>query len=576
MKSFFKLVSAVITAFLLLFFLLLIIIAVSMPGEPDIKDHSYLVINYTDELLEYAPTIGIEDKLLGDAPETLQRILSNLEKTAVDERIDGVILSISGTGGGYAMLEEIRGAISNCRAAGKKVFAYGTAMSRKSIFLAAACDSIFMPPTGYFSFKGLAQESFYIKGMLEKIGIKANLHKIKDYKTAAEMIQEEKMTSQAREMSEWMLDELWNLVIPALTKERNLSEKDLIDAMQQAVFSVQGAQAVGLIDNVLYWEQLENRLKQPDEDKLRLVSQSAYAKVDPDDLDLDGDQKIAVVHAQGFIGGSKSGVNPLLGPMMGSSSVISDLRKAQFDDDIAAVVFRVNSGGGDHLTSDLIGHQIEILAKKKPVVVSMVDVAASGGYSISYRANKIVANTMTVTGSIGSILGTFNIRKLYHKLGITKDIITKGSDVMLNTDYRDFTRSEWKSLTDQHWDSFNDWLRDVAEHRGFTFEEAEKLAHGRVWSGRQAKANGLIDEVGGLDKAIEVAKSLAEIPVEEKVTLIHYPKEKTLPEMILSSENSSAGILNWVLYRYFQYEIPKTLRYLENAEILWWEGNVLN
>jgi protease-4 len=576
MKSFFTLVLAILTTFLILILLFVIILAVSTSDTPSIKKHSFLVINIDGGLPEYAEPEDLQSKIMGESPESLQRILSNLEKAKVDERIDGVIFRIHGDGLGYAMMEEIRAAIDSCQNAGKTIYAYATSMSRNSMYLAAACDSIFMPPAGYFSFHGFASEKFYIKNALKKIGVKFNLHKIKEYKTAAEIIQEEKMTDENREMTGWILDEIWENYLTQVATDRNLSAEALIKNMEKGSLLVAEALTEKLIDDIRYWDDFVDSLKQPDDKKLRQVSQASYSAVDPDELNLTGDKKIAVIHAQGTIGGRKSGLNPLLGQMMGYESVAANLRAAQQDEDVAAVVFRVNSGGGDHLTSDLISHQVELLAQKKPVVISMVDVAASGGYSISYRGTKLVANENTVTGSIGSITATVNMKELYHKLGITKDYVTKGPNALYGSDYVDFTDTQWQHFTENHWQSYNAWVEDIAKFRKISVEALDRLARGRVWTGEQAKANGLIDEIGGLERAIQIAKELAEIPATEKVTQEHYPKAISLPEMIFSGNVTQADLINGMLYYYFQVEIPRTLRFLTHSRLMILEPAIIN
>jgi protease-4 len=191
----------------------------------------------------------------------------------------------------------------------------------------------------------------------------------------------------------------------------------------------------------------------------------------------------------------------------------------------------------------------------------MVDVAASGGYAISYHASKIVANPMTITGSIGSISGKFNTRGMYNKVGITFDSVTKGPNALMWSDHTDFTTEQRKRFVDDHWRGFNRWLEDVAEYRGMTFEDAEKLAHGRVWTGRQAKENGLIDEVGGLDRAIELAKEEAGIEVTEEVTIVDYPEEKGLIESIMGSDDPVAAAFRWALYRFIHEDLEESYRY---------------
>ncbi len=238
--------------------------------------------------------------------------------------------------------------------------------------------------------------------------------------------------------------------------------------------------------------------------------------------------------------------------------MIADLRKALLDEDVEAIVFRIDSGGGDALTSDLIGHQVEVVSQTKPIVASMVNVAASGGYHIAYRANKIVADPMTVTGSIGSISAKFNMAGFYDKLGMSFDVVTKGPNALFYSSTRDFTDEEWERFKENHWAGFNAWLADVADHRGMTFEEAEKLAHGRVWTGRQALDNGLVDELGDLDRAIEVAKELAGIPADERAKLAHYPKKKSLMELIFAKDSDRAALARWTAYQLMRQELADT------------------
>jgi protease-4 len=331
--------------------------------------------------------------------------------------------------------------------------------------------------------------------------------------------------------------------------------------MNHALFQPDEAQEAGLIDRVLYWDELAEMLKGEDDEKLRTVYQSRYAEEEAKDLGLKGKKTIAVVHAQGMIGGRSSRIDPMLGIMMGHESVNAELRRVRKDDDVAAVIFRVDSPGGEGLTSDLISRGVETVKAEKPIVASMVNVAASGGYMVSYRASKIVADQMTLTGSIGSISAKFNNSGLYDKIGFSHDYVEKGPKALMWSSLRDFTDEERERFESDHWKGFNWWLADVAEERGMTFEEAEALAHGRVWTGRQAKENGLIDDVGGLDRAIEMAKELAGIPADEQVTVVHYPKKKELLELILGGGDLTA-VANYVLYRFIHDDLAETWKTL--------------
>lgn len=533
--------------------------ACAVGKKPKIKNHSWLVVEIYGGLLEYDPPGGIMSEIAGGDTETLQRILSNLRKAQVDDRIEGVILRTSyGTSVGAAQTEEIRDAIKRVREAGKKVYGYAEAFSAKELVLMAACDEVFSPPTAFIDFHGLSFGSVHVKQALEKLGIKPNLHKIKDYKSAAELVTREDMSDAARENLEWLVDDFWEMLVTTLATDRGLERQKIDELMEHALFTADEALEAGMIDRVMYWDDIETMLKRENDDKLRTVSQARYAQVNPSKVGLRGKKKIAVIHAQGTITGRKSGVNPLLGVTMGHESIVAELRRARESDRVAAVVFRVDSPGGVALDSDLMGHEVELTTKVKPVVVSMVDVAASGGYHISYRASKIVADRMTVTGSIGSISGKFNMRGFYDKLGITHDRVTRGPMARINSDLRDFTAAERARFEENHWDGFNQWLQDVAEHRGMSFEEAEKLAHGRVWTGRQAQANGLVDEIGDLEHAIGLAKQLAEIPDDEQVTVAHYPKKKSLIQSLLAGEGDATTVARWVVYRFIREDVAGT------------------
>ena len=543
------------------------IIAAKSSQKPKIKDHSYLVIDIYGQITEYCPPSTFIGEIMGGSPETLTRILCNLKKVSVDDRIDGVILKISSSNSaGYAYLEEIRGAVKKVQAAGKKVYCFTDSMNRKAYYLAAACDSIFMAPGGGVSFTGMAVRTEHYKNTLEKLDIKLNIHQIKEYKSAAELLTRENMSPESRENKKWMLDDIWDSYADALEEDRGISRERLIEIMEYALFTPDEALSWGLADQLLYWSEVEDRLKGENDEKLKTVGQCTYAKIKAGKLGLKGKKKIAIIHAQGTIGGRKNKIDPLFGIMMGHESIVRELKRARKDEDIAAVVFRVDSPGGSGLASDLIAYEVGRMADEKPIVVSMVHLAASGGYYIAYKANKIVADPMTITGSIGSLSMKFNMKGFYNKLGITQDAETLGPNALLWSEYRDFTDKEWERFTENHWTGFNDWLGDVAKHRGMTFEEAKALAYGRVWTGRQAVDNGLIDDIGGLDRAVEIAKELAEIPADEKVTCVHYPKKKEFFEMLMGGGGFTVAA-QYVLYRYIHEDLAETWNMLTNEQM---------
>ena len=556
MKAFLRSFCASFLALIVMLAVLIGALGAKDTFKPGIEDHSFLVVDIYGEILEYSPPADVVSEILGGEVETLQRILDNLEKAAVDDRIDGVImkLSASNTAGG-AMLQEIRDAVQRVRHAGKPVYAFADYLNRKTYYLAAACDSIYMPPSAYFFFTGLGATSTHLKNTMEKLGIKPNVHQLREYKSAAELVTREDLSDEAKENIQWLLEEFWDMFVDAVVADRGLTEAKITELMDHAFFLPREAQSAGLIDGVLYWDELEKRLKREDDDHLRTVSQSRYADVDPAKVGLKGDTRIAVIHAQGAIGGRKSRIDPAFGLVMGHESLAADLRRVTEDEDVKAVILRVDSPGGESLTSDLISRAVEMTAAEKPVIVSMVDVAASGGYTIAYRGSHIVANPMTQTGSIGSISGKLNIKKFHEKLGITHDSVTKGPKSLLFSPYRDFDDDEWKRLQETNVADYMAWIQDIAEHRDLSLEALDTLCYGRVWSGRQAATNGLIDEVGDLNRAVSIAKELLEIPTKEYVTLEHYPRKKGLLELLTESEDTFADAVSWVIYRFIRDDV---------------------
>ena len=525
-----------------------------------IEADSWLVVELNDALPEYDPPGGVLSNVTQGDTETLQRVLDNLAKAAVDERMVGVVLKVGrGSHMGWASAGEIRAAVDKVQEAGKKVYAWGESFDEGNYMLMAAADEIYAPPTCAVSFTGFAGSSIHIKNALEKLGIKAEIHKIKDYKSAAELVMRENMSEPARENREWLLNERWNEFMSILASDRNQDEAAIMGFMEYALFTGDEALEAGLVDRLLYWDELEEMLKGEKAEEWHTVSQKRYAKVEMEDVGLaGGDKTLAVIHAQGTIMGRENGVNPLLGVTMGFETIVEELRRAREDEDVAAVILRVDSGGGDALTSDFMGHAVELTAAVKPVVVSMVNVAASGGYHISYRGSRILADPMTITGSIGSITGRFNVAGFYEKLGITHDSVTRGPSALLTSSFADLSPELRQRFEDDHWRGFNHWLKDVAEHRNMSFEKAETLAHGRVWSGRQAVAKGLVDELGGLARAVEVARELAGIPAEESVTVSHYPEKKSLLQSIMS-DGDKAAAARWLVYSSMRKDISATL-----------------
>ena len=574
--NFIKTVIAVLVAQLLLFatlfFGLLLISTLFAPDEGvSVKDGSWLVLDVYGEIPAYDPPESIASALIDTRGETVTRLLENLEKSAADKRIAGVIVKVSSVNSlGLASIGEVREAIHRVRDAGKPVIAYSDGLDRGSLYLASACDSIFMPDVANVFFTGYGFVDMFAKGTLEKLGVHQNLHKIRDYKTAAEMMQRDSMSPESKEMAQWLIDEVWDVQLGAISRERDIPMEKMTGYMDYALFEAEEAQDAGFIDGVRYWDEIEETLGNGEE--LETLSSDEYGKVSRGEAGLRGRKRIAVVHAYGMIGGRKSRVEPSLGAMIGHETVNADLQAVADDDRVLAVIFRVDSRGGDALTSELISRQVGKVAGKKPVIVSMGDVAASGGYAVSYRATKIVADSLTITGSIGSITGKMNMVGLWNKFGITFDSVTRGPNALMWSGITDFDEAQWKRLEENHEAGFHKWLENISAARGIPVDSLIQISEGRVWTGRQASANHLIDDVGGYSRAVELAREEAGIPADEEVAFVHYPKRRGLYDL-LTSGDAPLTMVRWAVYRWIREDVAETARLLTSGRMLVWTGS---
>lgn len=531
MSSFFRLVWAVVIGVLLLSVGLLGIAYLKWGGGPSVEKHSVLTQPIAGAILEY-PVEGFASGLLASNKPTLHGILGNLAKAAVDDRVEGVLLVLNNNRAGYGMLEEIRSGIEKVRDAGKPVWAWSDNFAFRDLYVASACDSFFVDPNAYIYLGGMYMEHMHVAGTLEKLGIEPEVHRIERYKSAAEMVTRRDMSPEAREMAEWLGNDIYPRVVAETARGFGVETSVLTRAMTVSLPLADELETMGLATGVRYWDEMKSALprEKSDGDPV-LLSASNYAQIDPADLGQKGKKKIAVVHAQGIITGEESGIDPLWGVVMGFQSVNRDLKKALDDDDVVGVVFRVDSRGGESITSDRMSRMVEVVDREKPVVVSMVDVAASGGYTISYRGRTLVANSNTITGSIGSITGKFNMKGLYDKLGMTFDGVALGPNADFYSASRGWTEEEYRMMSEAHWAGYRHWIKDIASFRDMSPAEIDSLGRGRVWTGVQAKDNGLVDEIGNLDRAIQMVKAAAGIDDDEKVTVVHLPH----PEGLLSS-----------------------------------------
>jgi len=488
---------------------------------PSVKARSYLEIRLSGEIKEQAPR-DFWGSMFGQAPSiSLHDIWMNIKKAKVDNRIKTIVLRFGYVQCDWAKMNEIRESILDFKKSGKKVYAYidESIEFDKQYFLATACDRIILHPLGVFIINGIGGHIPFFKQSLDKLGIEAEIEHVEEYKTAYNMFTEDRFTPAHKRMMRSLYEDLYSHYIKVLAEAREKSEEEIKALIDHGFFQGERALEAGLVDDLLFEDEFEDLLKE-NEKKLSKITHGQYLKIDPSSLGLNRGKKIALIYGMGAIHTGEGFYQS-----MGSTTTARWIRSARKDKSVAAVVFRVDSGGGSAVASDVIWREVALTKKEKPFVVSMSDLAGSGGYWVSMAAHKIVAQPQTLTGSIGVISGKFNFVKLYEKLGITAEKLTYGKRADLFSTYKKLNREERDFLKKEILWIYDKFLTKVAEGRNLSKEEVDKIGRGRVWTGSQAKERGLVDELGGLSRALELAKELAGIPIDEEVRLIVRPKK---------------------------------------------------
>ena len=511
-------------------------------GRPSVPDNSVLVLNVSGELPDYVPEEPLAKAFGINQQQSFTSLLTQLRKAKVDNRIGGVLLDINFPGIGWGKADELRDAIADLRASGKPVYAYLEIGTNREYYIATAAEKIFVAPPGDIYINGFAAEAMFYKGSLDKLGIEADVIQIgPKYKNAPDRYTRKEMSDGQREVINALLDEYFTRFTTAIADSRKKSVDDVKALIDNAPYTAAQAKSQGLIDDALYREQVDEqfktRLGYKTDDKLRTIRAGQYREIPSDSLGLNKGERVAVIYASGAINVGRSSSGPVNGEMVGSDTIVEAVNDAANDKSIKAIVLRVDSPGGSALASDLMWYALENAKAKKPIVVSMGDVAASGGYYIACNANKIVAQPSTVTGSIGVFLGKPVVKGLYDWLGVTNEYILRGKNAGLFRETEKWTPEERAKMVDQtNSIYFDNFIPKVAKGRNKSVEEANTLGQGRVWTGTQAKANGLIDEFGGLEKAIDIAKQLANLPAEKDVKRVILPAPRPLLESLFGGE----------------------------------------
>ena len=516
--------------------------------KPAIADNSVLVLNVSGSLPDYAaedPTA----KIFGiNQAQSLSNLLTQLKKAKIDARIGAVLLDIDYPAIGWGKAEELRAAITDYKTSGKPVYAYMEGGSNKEYYVAIAADKIFMPPTGDLFINGFAAQAQFYKGSLDKLGVEWEDVHVGKYKSLSESFTRTDHSPESREVVNAILDDYFGRVVSAIGEARKKSPEEVRAIIDNARYTAVSAQQENLIDGAKYRDEvnqeLKNRLGYKGTENLRQTTANAYKEITPESLGLNDGERIAVIFASGIITSGKSADGNFgAAQTIGSDTISRAVKDAADDDSIKAIVLRVDSGGGSALASDLMWHTLEYAKTKKPIVTSMGDVAASGGYYIAANSHKIVAEPSTITGSIGVVLGRPVIGGLYEWLGVTNEFTTRGKNASIFREDKKWTPEErevfQRSANFFYWDNF---VPKVAAGRGRSVEQIHEVAQGRVWTGSQAKENGLIDEFGGLTRAVEIAKELANLPADKDVKRVVFPAPRPFLQSIFGGDDEEPTV----------------------------------
>jgi protease-4 len=504
-------------------------------GKPSVPENSVLVLDVSGELPDYSPKDPMAELFGVGQPNSFSNLITQLRKAKVDSRVGAVLLDVSFPSIGWGKADELRAAIKDFRTSGKPIYAFMEIGLNKDYYIASAAEKIYMPPAGDLYVNGFAAEAMFYRGSLDKLGIEPEFIKIGKYKNAPDQYTRKEMSEEQREVINAILDEYYGRLKTTIAEERGKTAEDVETLIDGAPYHAGEAQKAGLIDGAIYrnavYDELKNRLGYKAEDELRTVSGKSYEDVPAESLNLNKGEKVAVIYASGAINLGKSNSSPFGAETVGSDTIVEAVNDAAKDESIKAIVLRVNSPGGSALASDLMWHAIEEAKAKKPVVVSMGDYAASGGYYIACNANKIVAEPSTVTGSIGVFMGKPNVKGLYDWIGFSNEYVLRGKNAGIFRETESWTESERAKMEQQtNTIYFDDFVPKVANGRNMSPEKVNEIGQGHVWTGTQGKENGLVDEFGGIEKAIEIAKELAKIPADQEVSRVAFPKPRSFFE----------------------------------------------
>lgn len=548
MKDFLKFTLATVTGIILSSIVLFIIGMVTLFGimaasdtETIVKKNSVMILDLNGTLVERTQEdpLGILSQLFNDDSNTygLDDILSSIKKAKENEDIKGIYLQANSLGTSYASLQEIRNALLDFKESGKFVIAYADSYTQGLYYLSSAADKVLLNPKGMIEWRGIASTPLFYKDLLQKIGVEMQIFKVGTYKSAVEPFIATEMSPANREQVTAFINSIWSQVTEGVSASRNIPVDSLKAYADRMLMFYPAEESVrcGLADTLVYRNDVRDYLKRlvdiDEDDNLSLLGLGDMINVRKNVPKDKSGNIIAVYYASGEITdypGSATSEEGIVG-----SKVIRDLRKLKENDDVKAVVLRVNSPGGSAFASEQIWYAVKELKTKKPVIVSMGDYAASGGYYISCGADTIVAEPTTLTGSIGIFGIVPNVKELTDKIGLSYDVVKTNKYADFGNIMRPFSEGEKALLQMMVAEGYDTFITRCAEGRHTTKEAIEKIAEGRVWTGEAAKELGLVDELGGIDKALDIAIAKARVG---GYTIVSYPEKKDVLSSLLDTK----------------------------------------
>lgn len=509
-------VTGLFVFMIICFFMLLIIISLSSSGKDTTKvsENSVLEIKIKHELLDNSGTVKYLDfPFLDDNEKSgLFHLTNAIKYAATDDKIKGISIEVEAVDAGITQIKELREALLEFKESGKFITAFGNIYEQKDYYLSSVADSIFLSPIGAIDFRGLSSEVLYLKDLQDKSGVKMQVIRLGKYKSAVEPFLENEMSDANREQISSYLNSVWNNVRKDIAESRNLDDNYLNEIADNLLAKTpQKAVEVGLIDKIAYYSDYEKSLKtildiEEDKDLNRIDLVKYTNRIGSQNQYKYNKNKIAVIYAQGEIVYGAGTVKSI-----GPKEINKAITKATKDKNVKAIVLRVNSPGGSALSSDLIWYELENAKKEKPVIVSMGDYAASGGYYIAAGADRIFAQPSSITGSIGVFGVLPSVKGLADKIGVNAQYVNTNKNSVMYSPFENLNGSQENFIRENILETYDIFKTRVSDGRGLTMQEVENIAQGRVWTGEEALEIGLVDELGGLDAAIEYAAEMAEI-----------------------------------------------------------------